>query len=387
VPADYVRKQTLVNAERYITDELKKYEDRVLGADERRKARESELFGDLVQRVAAQTARVRAVSRLLAETDALASLGQVAEEGRYCRPALADAPVLELEASRHPVLERLMPGGERFVPNEVRLDADSSQLVIVTGPNMAGKSTVMRQAAIATVMAHTGSFVPAQRAVIGLTDRVFTRVGAADNLGRGRSTFMVEMIETATILKAATRRSLVLLDEIGRGTSTFDGVSIAWAVAEDLHDRVGCRTMFATHYHELTDLALDRDRIVNVSVAVKEQDDRVVFLRRLVEGPANRSYGIQVARLAGLPESVLCRAREVLANLEAGELDDRGMPFIAWSQAKSRESGQLNLFGRPRPEPSEVEQAVAALDPLTMTPLEALAELDRLKKLLDKGRE
>jgi len=279
-----------------------------------------------------------------------------------------------------------MPGGERFVPNDISLDADTEQLMILTGPNMAGKSTLMRQAALITIMAHMGTFVPAKSATVGSCDRVFTRVGAADNLGRGRSTFMVEMIETASILEHATRHSLVLLDEIGRGTSTFDGVSIAWAVAENLHDRAGCRTMFATHYHELTDLALDRPRIVNFSVAVKEQDDRVVFLRRLVEGAANRSYGIQVARLAGLPESVLRRAREILANLEAGKLDEKGMPAIGWSQTRGEQGTQLSLFVRSRNEPSEVEEAVAALDPMNMTPMEALAEIDRLKKLLDKGR-
>jgi DNA mismatch repair protein MutS len=382
VPDDYVRKQTLVGAERYITEELKQFEVKVLSADEKRKEREQELFEELVGVVAGATARIRAVARLVAETDALAALAQVADEERYARPTLCDEPVIDLEASRHPVLERLMPGGERFVPNDVQLDADSRQLVIVTGPNMAGKSTVMRQVGLITLMAHIGSFVPAKRARIGLCDRLFTRVGAADNLGRGQSTFMVEMVETAAILRHATRSSLVLLDEIGRGTSTFDGVSIAWAVGEYLHDHVGCRTMFATHYHELTDLALERPRAVNASVAVEEHDDEIVFLRRLVDGAANRSYGIEVARLAALPDAVLGRAREVLANLEAGELDERGMPSIGWTRGDANAGSQLDLFGRAQPEPSEVERRLSEIDLDSMTPLDALNALDRLKKLL-----
>ncbi|HET6343569.1 MAG TPA: DNA mismatch repair protein MutS, partial [Myxococcota bacterium] len=350
--------------------------------------------------LASHTPRLRALSRLVAETDCLASLGQVADEGRYVRAALCDAPVLELTEARHAVLERLMPGGERFVPNDVVLDAASRQLMIVTGPNMAGKSTVMRQAALCVVMAHMGGFVPAKRARIGLCDRLFTRVGAADNLGRGHSTFMVEMMETATILRHATPRSLVLLDEIGRGTSTFDGVSIAWAVAEHLHDVLGCRAMFATHYHELTDLALERPRIVNASAAVKELNGEVVFLRRLVDGAANRSYGIQVAKLAGLPGAVLERATEILGNLERGELDETGMPSLARSARGPGGSSarQLTLFGQQRPAaaapcaapappvpaaaaPSAVEQELLALDIVNMTPVQALCALERLRGL------
>ena len=394
VPADYVRKQTLVGAERFITEELKRHEEKVVHADERRRAREHELFAGLVTEVAAATARLRALSRLLAETDALCSLATVADEGRYERPEVVAEPVLELEASRHPVIERLLPGGERFVPNDLSLSAAQRQLLVITGPNMAGKSTVMRQAALCTLLAHMGSFVPAKRARVGLCDRIFTRVGAADHLGRGLSTFMVEMVETAAILGQATGQSLVLLDEIGRGTSTFDGVSIAWAVAEHLHDAVGCRTLFATHYHELTDLALERPRIVNVSVAVKEHNERIVFLRRLVDGAANRSYGIQVARLAGLPESVLARAREILANLETGELDEQGMPAIGHSQ-RSSGKGQLGLFSRrpaaappsPPREPSHVERELAALDLDRMTPIDALVALARLKALLTPEEE
>jgi len=392
VPADYVRKQTLVGAERFITEELKRYEDKVVNADARQKARELEAFAELCTRLGQATTRLRAISRLIAETDALLALAELADEGRYERPTLCDEPVLELRESRHPVIERLLPGGERFIANDVHLDARDRQLLIVTGPNMAGKSTVMRQAALCALLAHMGSFVPAKSARVGLCDRIFTRVGAADNLGRGQSTFMVEMLETAGILRYATKQSLVLLDEIGRGTSTFDGVSIAWAVAEHLHDVTGCRTMFATHYHELTDLALERPRIVNVSVAVKEHNEQIVFLRRLVDGAANRSYGIQVARLAGVPEGVLARAREVLANLERGELDETGMPTLAFSRTMNAgRAAQLGLFARqgaadqaPAALPSPLERELWALDPLRMTPIEALAALDRLRHLLDQ---
>lgn len=386
VPDDYVRKQTLVNAERYITPELKEYETRVLGADERRKAREEELFGEICDEIAGHTRRLRALARLVAETDAVCSLAQVADEGRYTRPVLTTEPVLQLRQSRHPVLERLLPGGERFVPNDVDIDARTRQLLIVTGPNMAGKSTLMRQTALCSILAHMGSFVPAKAARIGLCDRVFTRVGASDNLGRGHSTFMVEMIETGAILRYATARSLVILDEIGRGTSTFDGVSIAWAVAEYLHDELGCRTLFATHYHELTDLAVERPRVINVSTAVKEQRGRIVFLRRLVEGASNRSYGIEVARLAGLPDVVLERSRQILANLERGELDERGLPSLARSVPRTVAGGtdQLSLFSAagPNPEYRAVAEELGRLDPMQMTPIEALTALDRLKSLL-----
>lgn len=380
VPEDYVRKQTLVNAERFITDELKGYESKVLGADERRKGREQELFEELVEFVGVHLSRLRAAARLVAETDAVASLAEVADEGRYVRPELDDAPVLELEEARHPVLERLLPTGERFVPNSTALDADAERLMIVTGPNMAGKSTVMRQVALCAILAHVGSFVPARRARIGICDRVFTRVGASDDIGRGQSTFMVEMVETATILEHASRHSLVILDEIGRGTSTFDGVSIAWSVAEHLHDEIGCRAMFATHYHELTDLAVERTGIVNASVAVAEKDDTIVFLRRLVAGAANRSYGIQVGELAGLPAAVVERAKEILGNLETGEFDERGLPALAFSRkdAAAAAVGQLPLFGAPRT-PSEVERALAAVEPDALSPREALALLYELK--------
>lgn len=381
VPDDYERKQTLVGAERFITPELKEYEAKVLTADERRKAREAELFEELLATLTDAVPRLRGLARLVGETDALLSLAQVADAGGYVRPELVSPPVIDIDEGRHPVVERLVPGGEPFVPNTVSLNAESRQLLIVTGPNMAGKSTVLRQVALTALMAHMGSFVPAGRARVGLCDRIFTRVGASDDLGRGRSTFMVEMIETAAILRHATAQSLIVLDEIGRGTSTFDGLSLAWAVAEHLHDEVGARALFATHYHELTDLALDRPRIHNVCVAVQEEKGEIVFLRRLVDGSSNRSYGIQVGQLAGLPAPVLDRAREILANLEACELDARGRPALARSRREAPAGSQLPLFTQARE--SKVEARLRALDPNTLTPLQALTELDALRRLLE----
>ncbi len=375
VPADYVRKQTLTGAERFITPELKAFEERVLGADEERKAAEVLAFAELCEQVVAHLPRLREAGRLLAETDAIAALAEVAHRGRYVRPELRPEPVLELIDSRHPVIETLLPVGERFVPNDLRLAADGRQLMILTGPNMAGKSTVMRQAALITLLAHMGSFVPAKRAVVGLTDRIFTRVGAADNLGRGRSTFMVEMLQTAAILRQATRASLVLLDEIGRGTSTYDGLSIAWAVAEHLHDVVGCRTLFATHYHELTDLDRERPRIINARVAVHEEAGGIVFLRKLEDGRSGRSFGIEVAALARLPLAVVARARAVLRNLEADELDPQGRPRLAHPECAPR----------PAPVHEEVAARLRALDPARTTPLEALQLLYRLKEMIEGG--
>ena len=315
VPEGWERRQTMVGAERFVTPELKAFEAQVLGADEKRIALERALFDELRDAVLARAGELRAAADALASTDALLSLARVAAENGYCRPVVDDSDVLELEASRHPVVERRVQA-EPFVPNHVALDRSRSQLIVLTGPNMAGKSTLLRQVALTVLLAQAGSFVPAARARIGRVDRIFTRVGASDDLGRGQSTFMVEMAETAAILHHATERSLVVLDEIGRGTSTFDGLSIAWAVAEHLHDSTGARTLFATHYHELVELARTHARVRNLSMGVREAGGKVVFLRTLVEGGASKSYGIEVARLAGLPASVLRRAREVLRRLE-----------------------------------------------------------------------
>ena len=348
VPPDYIRKQTLVNAERFITSDLKEYESRVLGAEETRLRRELELFQELRRRLAAEAPRLKKVAGALGILDVLATLAEVAALHQYCRPCLAPEPALAIESGRHPVLERLLPPGA-FVPNDVALDPES-QVLIVTGPNMSGKSTILRQVALTVLLAHLGSFVPAREATIGLTDRIFTRVGAVDDIGRGQSTFLVEMIETARILHQATRRSLVILDEIGRGTSTFDGLALAWAVAEHLHDLdgVGVKTLFATHYQELTELSRLKPRVKNFQVLVTEEGGGIVFLHRLAPGAASQSYGIQVAKLAGVPQEVISRAQEVLENLEAGSLDPMGLPRLARHRRRpAREVPQPSLFGRP----------------------------------------
>ncbi|MGD9849386.1 MAG: DNA mismatch repair protein MutS [Desulfuromonas sp.] len=376
VPADYQRKQTLANSERYFTPELKDYEDRVLGAEEAIAEREYQLFEELRQQIGAARQRIQATAEGLAALDVLLALADVAHERNYCRPRLHEGARLEIIAGRHPVVE-LLTGSDPFVSNDVLLDTDSHQLLMVTGPNMAGKSTFMRQVALITLMAQMGSFVPAQQAEIGLVDRIFTRVGASDNLARGQSTFMVEMSETAYILNHATPRSLILLDEIGRGTSTFDGISIAWAVAEYLHDnpQLAAKTLFATHYHELTDLSRTRKGIENFNIAVRQWQDQIVFLRTIVPGPASHSYGIQVAQLAGLPQPVIRRAKEILANLERGEYSDEGLPLLAQSQKSDRKA--------PAAPVDPLRQRLRQLDINRMTPLEALSCIHELCQLLD----
>ena len=381
IPADYIRKQTLANAERYITPELKEYEEKVLGAEERIAELEYALFQEIRERVAGEGERIARTADRLATLDLLGSLAALAHDKGYCRPEVDDGDRISIIEGRHPVVEALNLG-ERFVPNDTELDAGDNQLLIITGPNMAGKSTYMRQVALITLMAQIGSFVPATEARIGIADRIFTRVGASDNLSRGQSTFMVEMMETAHILRNATPRSLVILDEIGRGTSTFDGVSIAWAVAEYLHDTATCapRTLFATHYHELTDLALTRPRVKNFTVAVKEWNDQIIFLRKIVAGGASHSYGIQVARLAGLPRDVIDRAKEILRNLEKGEFEEGGMPRLAGGRKAppKKPSPQLSLFA---PMDDELRVRLRSLDIETLTPLEALNLLAQLKRM------
>ena len=330
VPADYIRKQTMVNAERFTTEELRAKEREVLRADEQALAREIELFQALLAEVVARTEALLATALVVAEVDVLRGWADLAREANWCQPVVDDSDVLEIEQGRHPVVERMLqarPGAGSFVPNDTRLAGSGEQIALLTGPNMAGKSTYIRQVALIALLAHLGCWVPAAKARIGLVDRIFCRVGASDELSRGNSTFMVEMNETANILNNATARSLVVLDEIGRGTSTYDGISIAWAVAEHLHGdgSAGPRTLFATHYHELTKLAESRPRLRNWSVAVKEWQDEIVFVRRVVPGAADRSYGIQVARLAGMPPAVVQRAREILGGLEAGS----GLPAKA----------------------------------------------------------
>jgi DNA mismatch repair protein MutS len=372
VPDDYQRRQTLTGAERYVTPALKEYEERVLTAVERIEARERILFETIRASIGRQVTRLQCVARLLAMLDVFASLAEVAEREGYTRPVMTEGFELDIRGGRHPVVERMMPR-EKFIPNDVRLTREA-RVVILTGPNMAGKSTILRQVGLIVLMAHMGSFVPAAAASIGLVDRVFTRVGASDNLVRGQSTFMVEMSETSAILHTATERSLVLLDEIGRGTSTYDGVAIAWAVTEHLHDTTGAKTIFATHYHELTQLADELVSVCNYNVGVREVGDQILFLHRLQPGGADRSYGIEVGRLAGLPAAVLARARAVLALLEGDLLVPRLRGEPAHSP-RSTGAEQLALFGAL---PHAVVERLRGIDINTLTPLEALSLLATL---------
>ncbi|MEN0112154.1 MAG: DNA mismatch repair protein MutS, partial [Planctomycetota bacterium] len=396
VPAEFIRKQTLKNAERYITPELKEYEERVVTAEDRAFVLEYDLFVRLRDQTAEAGRRLLATAEALAEIDVLAGLAELARARGYCRPEVVDAPVLDIAAGRHPVLDLTEPDGT-FVPNGCRCAANSevgsrnaesedddsssdaesidserrnpnSAILLLTGPNMAGKSTYIRQTALVTLMAQIGSFVPAERAVIGVADRLFARVGASDDVSRGQSTFMVEMTETARILNTATRRSLVILDEIGRGTSTYDGLSIAWAIVEHLHDVVGCRTLFATHYHELTQLAGRLPGVGNRSVAVREHGGRVVFLHQIVEGPADKSYGIHVAQLAGVPRSVNERAEAILADLESAEGSGQTTAIAAASDGGI----QMTLF-----ETAEhpIVEELRGLDLDRMAPLDAFERL------------
>jgi DNA mismatch repair protein MutS len=361
VPADYIRKQTMVNAERFTTEELRMKEREVLRADEQALAREQELFQNLLASVLQRTEALLATAHVLAEIDVLCGWSGLARDANWCCPAVDDSEILQIIQGRHPVVERMLqargPSGS-FVPNDTTLDCQAEQIALLTGPNMAGKSTYIRQVALIALLAHLGCWVPAQSARVGLVDRIFCRVGASDELSRGNSTFMVEMNETANILNNATTRSLVVLDEIGRGTSTYDGISIAWAVAEHLHGAgaKGPRTLFATHYHELTQLAQSLPRLRNWSVAVKEWKDEIVFVRRVVPGAADRSYGIQVARLAGMPPAVVARSREILSGLETGQglpakavTTSGGVPEVSPRKstpkpAKSNEGPELDLF-------------------------------------------
>jgi DNA mismatch repair protein MutS len=380
VPADYQRRQTLVNAERYVTPELQELEARILGAEERQLALERELFAALRGEVAARAAGLRELAATFAAVDVVAGWADLAARHGYCRPELA-APGsgVRIEEGRHPVVERLL--GDRFVPNGAGLDPEREQIVVLTGPNMGGKSTYLRQVALLVLLAQAGSFVPARAATIGIVDRIFSRVGASDDLARGESTFMVEMIETANILRFATAESLVILDEVGRGTATFDGLSLAWAIVEHLHERARPLTLFATHYHELTELAELLPRVVNRTMAVKEWEERILFLRRVVAGSADKSYGLHVARLAGLPAEVVHRAEQVLQNLEAKEFDPSGRPRLAeGARFESERPAQMPLF---TPAEEVVAKVLRDTDLDRLTPLAALNLLaslqDRLK--------
>ena len=382
VPEDFIRKQTLVNAERFITPELKEFEEKVTGAQDKRLELEYRLFGAIRATVAEASSRILHAAARLAQIDFFCCLAEVAQKYRYTKPVINAGEAIIITEGRHPVIERALPPG-RFVPNDVHLDQESEEVLIITGPNMAGKSTVLRQTALITLMAQMGGFVPAASAEIGVVDRIFTRVGASDNLRRGQSTFMVEMNETANILNNATVRSLVILDEIGRGTSTFDGLSIAWAVAEELVNKNGrgVKTIFATHYHELTELAATNNRVKNYNIAVREWNDTIIFLHKLLPGGTNRSYGIQVAALAGVPAKVVARAKELLHNIEQGEFNRQGEPRIATSPKKKKpQPGQLSLFGGAE---SQATRRLREINPDGLSPREALDLLYELKRLND----
>ncbi|NIA10405.1 MAG: DNA mismatch repair protein MutS, partial [Nitrospiraceae bacterium] len=389
VPEDYHRKQTLVNAERFITQPLKEMEQKVLSAQERIQQLEYDFFIQLRDEIKRHTQRIQDAAQVCALVDVLSALGEIAERNRYCQPEIGSDSRLRIVDGRHPVVEQ-MNLTESFVPNDTRLNSEKDQIMLITGPNMSGKSTYIRQVALITLMAHIGSFVPASEAEIGIVDQIFTRVGASDNLALGLSTFMVEMQEAASILTRSTAKSLIILDEIGRGTSTFDGLSIAWAIAEYLHDRydgAGTKTLFATHYHEMTDLERLKSRIHNYHVSVREWNEEIIFLRKLGKGGMNRSYGIQVARLAGLPDVVIERAREILFNLEKGELTETGVPYLGLStqdKKNGRPAVQLELF--PTRE-GVIEEKIRHAPIEQMTPLEALNFLNSLKQQLKNDSE
>jgi len=374
VPEDYIRKQTLVGGERFITPELKEYEDKVLGSEEKLKNLEQEVFHQVLGSVREEADQLLKTASTLAVVDFLASLTVVAKRHNYARPLMVEECVVDMREARHPVLERVL-AGERFIPNNTYIDMQDHQLLILTGPNMAGKSTYMRQVALIVLMAQIGSFVPAAEAKIGITDRIFTRIGAADFLSKGQSTFMVEMIEVANIVNNATEKSLIILDEVGRGTSTFDGISIAWALAEHILTRIRARTLFATHYNELTELSLIHDGVKNYNISVREWGDEIIFLRKIEEGPADKSYGIQVARLAGVPDSIISRSKEVLYNLQNESLNETGKPKLSGGKAKKRRE-QLDLFSSAH---DAVISEIVNLETDGLSPEEALSIIRELR--------
>ena len=385
IPKTYIRKQTIKNAERFITPELKDYETKVLTADERAKDLEYDIFIQIREQVGAFTPQLQKTSEAIALIDVLSALASLAVENRYIMPEITDSLELKITDGRHPVLDRKLVG-ESFVPNDVNLDGINDKIMVITGPNMAGKSTYIRQIALLVLMAQMGSFIPAREAVIGTVDRIFTRVGASDELSRGQSTFMVEMNETSNILNNATERSLIILDEVGRGTSTFDGVSIAWAITEYIYQHIKARTLFATHYHELTELSILFPGIKNYNIAVKEWGDEIIFLRKIVEGGTDKSYGIHVARLAGIPKEVIQRARIILNNLEAATLDVNGKPKFApmKSAQDKKQTAQLKLFVSKQ---DMVIEEIKKLDTTKISPIDALNKLDELKKKLEDDSE
>jgi len=404
VPDDYIRKQTLVNSERYVTPELKEMEEKILTAEEKIETLEQELFTELRDAIAQETGVLQQNAELFARLDCFAGLAEVAEHHDYVRPTVDDSLTIDIEEGRHPVVEQTLPPGDPFIPNDLTVDPDDEQILIITGPNMAGKSVALRQVGLITLLAQVGSFVPADAAHIGVVDRIFTRVGASDNLAAGESTFLVEMNEAAKILNNATARSLILFDEVGRGTSTFDGLSIAWAIVEYLHERpeVAARTLFATHYHELNAMADRLERVHNYRIQVSEHEGEIVFLRKLIPGGADHSYGIEVAEMAGLPDAVIARAREVLHNLESqhlevgdGETGSADPPAGDGMRArkgdadavpdlKDSQANQMHLFAQPDPVAEEIKEMLSEIDPNRITPVEALMKLSQMKDKLSE---
>ena len=386
VPAEWIRKQTLVNAERYITQELKEYEEKILGAEEKIMSLETEIFNNLVCDLAAYIPSIQVDAMQLARLDVLLSFAEVSRAYRYIRPVISEDNILDIKRGRHPVIERQMPVGEEYIPNDLNLDSDKQQIIIVTGPNMAGKSALLRQTALITLLAQIGCFVPAESAHIGMVDKIFTRVGASDNISAGESTFMVEMTEAANILNNLSGRSLVLFDELGRGTSTYDGMSIAWAIVEYIHEyqRGRARTLFATHYHELNEMEKSFPRIKNFNVSVHEKDGKVIFLRKLMPGGSEHSFGIHVAKLAGMPKSIVKRSEQILSQLESSN-DKGAITGAATDIADTREGMQLNFFQLDDPVLSQIRDEILNIDVNNLTPLEALNKLNDIKKIL-KGK-
>lgn len=386
VPPEWIRKQTLVNAERYITEELKDYEEKILGAEEKIQVLETSMFNDLVLSLTEYIPTIQVNANLIAQIDCLLSFAKVAKENKYIRPEISDSDVLDIKQGRHPVIEKQLPLGESYIANDVFLDSDSQQIIIITGPNMAGKSALLRQTALITLMAQAGSFVPAESAKIGLVDKIFTRVGASDNISLGESTFMVEMSEASDILNNLSPKSLILFDELGRGTSTYDGISIAWAIVEYIHEypKAKAKTLFATHYHELNEMEKSFKRIKNYNVSVKEIDNKIIFLRKLVPGGSEHSFGIHVAKMAGMPQSIVKRADAILKQLET---DNRkqGISKPISDITEQREGFQLSFFQLDDPILSQVRDEILSLDVNNLTPVDALNKLNEIKKIV-KGK-
>lgn len=384
VPPEWIRKQTLVNAERYITQELKEYEEKILGAEDKILVLETQLYTDLVQALMEFIPQIQINANQIARLDCLLSFANVACENRYIRPIIEDNDVLDIRQGRHPVIEKQLPIGEKYIANDVMLDSDTQQIIIITGPNMAGKSALLRQTALITLLAQIGSFVPAESAHIGLVDKIFTRVGASDNISVGESTFMVEMNEAADILNNISSRSLVLFDELGRGTSTYDGISIAWAIVEYIHEhpKAKARTLFATHYHELNEMEKSFKRIKNYNVSVKEVDNKVIFLRKLERGGSEHSFGIHVAKMAGMPKSIVKRGNEILKQLESDNRQQgiAGKPLA--EVGENRGGMQLSFFQLDDPILCQIRDEILNLDVNNLTPIEALNKLNDIKKIV-----